>query len=49
VTELAKGLTDAGGAIWREYRQSADLERAGLVSQLEALRWKPFQDVTPLE
>jgi hypothetical protein len=49
VTELAKGLTDAGGAIWRGYREGAVQTRVALVRQLEALRWKPFQDITPLE
>jgi hypothetical protein len=49
VTDLAKGLKDAGGAIWHGYRQSGEQARAALVSQLEALRWKPFQDITPLE
>jgi len=50
VTELAEGLKDAGGgATWQGYRQSGEQERAALVSQLEALRWKPFQAITPVE
>jgi hypothetical protein len=38
VTELAKGLRDAGAAVWQAYRESAERERAALVGQLEALR-----------
>jgi hypothetical protein len=49
VTELAKSLKDAGRAIWQGYRQSGEQERAALVSQLEALRWKPFEAITPLQ
>lgn len=49
VTELAKGLKDAGGTVWQGYRQRGEQARAALVSQLEALRWKPFQDITPLD
>jgi hypothetical protein len=48
VTELATGLKDATGAIWHGYRQGVEQERAALVSQLEALRWKPFEAITPL-
>ena len=49
VTELVKGLKDAGEAIWHGYRQSGEQDRAALVSQLEALRWKPFEAITPLQ
>jgi hypothetical protein len=49
VTELATALKGAGLAIWQGYHQSGDQERAVLVSQLEALRWKPFQEIRPLE
>jgi hypothetical protein len=49
VTELATALKDAAGAIWQGYRQSGEQERAALVSQLEALRWKPFDAITPLQ
>jgi hypothetical protein len=47
VTELATALKDAGGAIWNEYRQSGAQERAAIVNQLEALLWKPFEDIKP--
>jgi hypothetical protein len=49
VTELAKGLKDAGAAVWQAYRESAEQERAALLGQLEALRWKPFEEIKPLE
>jgi hypothetical protein len=49
VTELASALKDAGRAIWQGYRQSSEQERAAIVSQLETLRWKPFEEIKPLQ
>jgi hypothetical protein len=49
MTELAKTLKDAVGAIWQEYHQSDKQERVALVSQLEVLRWKPFEEIKPLQ
>jgi hypothetical protein len=49
VTELAMALKDAGRTIWQGYRQSGEQERAAIVSQLEALRWKPFEEIKPLQ
>jgi hypothetical protein len=49
VTEVGKALKDAGGSIWQGYRQSGEQERAALVTQLEGLRWRPFEAITPLQ
>jgi hypothetical protein len=48
VKELVTALKDAGMAIWQGYRQSGEQERAAIVSQLEALRWKPFEEIKAL-
>jgi hypothetical protein len=49
VTELVSVLKDAGMAVWQGYRQSGEQERAAIVGQLEALRWKPFEAIKPLQ
>lgn len=48
VTELVTAFKDTGRAIWQGYRQSGEQERAAIVSQLETLRWKPFEEINPL-
>ena len=49
VKELATTLKDVGQAIWQVYSQSGEQERAAIVSQLEALRWKPFEEIKSLQ
>jgi hypothetical protein len=50
VKELVTALKDAGVTIGQWYRRlSGEQERAELVSRLEALRWKPFEAITPLQ
>ena len=49
VKELVTALKDAGMGIWQGYRQSNEQERTAIVSQLEALRWKPFEEIKPLQ
>jgi hypothetical protein len=49
IKELVTALKNAGMAIWQWYRQSGEQERAAIVSQLEALRWKPFEEIKPLQ
>ena len=47
--ELVTVLKDAGMTLWQWYRQSGEQEREAIVSQLEALRWKPFEEIKPLQ
>jgi hypothetical protein len=49
VTQLVTAFKDAGRAIWQGYRQSGEQERAAIVSQLETLPWKPFEEIKPLQ
>ena len=49
VKELVTILKDAGTTIWQWYRQSGEHARAAIVSQLEALSWKPFEEIKPLQ
>jgi hypothetical protein len=49
VKELVTSLKDAGLAIWQAYRQSGEQERTAIASQLEALRWQPFEEIKALQ
>jgi len=40
--DLIKALTDAGIAIWREFRSSGEVRRKEIRQDLEALRWPQF-------
>jgi hypothetical protein len=40
--ELIKALTDAGVAIWREFRDASEVRRKEIRQELEALRWSQF-------
>jgi hypothetical protein len=39
---LIKALTDAGIAIWREYRSGDEARRKEIKQELESLRWPQF-------
>ncbi len=45
VTALIPALTDAGKTIWQEYRAVKDARRKEMISQLEALKWRPYHEV----
>ena len=40
--DLIKALTDAGIAIWREFRSSGEARRKEIMQELESLRWPQF-------
>lgn len=40
--ELIKALTDAGIAIWREFRSAGETRRKEMRQELEALKWPEF-------
>ena len=40
--DLIKALTDAGIAIWREFRSSGEARRKEIMQELEWLRWPRF-------
>jgi WD40 repeat protein len=40
--DLIKALTDAGIAIWREFRSSGEARRKEIMQELESLRWPRF-------
>jgi hypothetical protein len=43
--ELIKALTDAGIAIWREFRSAGQARRTEIRQELELLRWPQFSTV----
>lgn len=40
--DLIKALTDAGIAIWREFRSGGEARRKEIMQELESLRWPQF-------
>ena len=40
--ELIKALTDAGIAIWREFRSAGEARRSEIRQELESLKWPQF-------
>jgi hypothetical protein len=46
---LLKTVTDAGKTIWTAYNQSNNQEREVIIGQLQALRWKPFDEIKALK
>jgi hypothetical protein len=40
--DLVKALTDAGIAIWREFRSGGEARRKEIMQELESLRWPQF-------
>jgi hypothetical protein len=40
--DLIKALTDAGIAIWREFRSGSEARRKEIMQELESLRWPQF-------
>ena len=43
---LISALTDAGKVIWDEYQESEEVARKATLAQLDALKWKPFHELT---
>jgi hypothetical protein len=46
---LLTTVTEAGKAIWAAYQQSTNQEREVILGQLQALRWKPFDEIKALK
>jgi hypothetical protein len=44
--DLVKALFEGGIAIWREWRGASTERRKQMTTQIEALRWKPFADIS---
>ncbi|HVO84647.1 MAG TPA: hypothetical protein VMU60_09490 [Syntrophobacteria bacterium] len=44
-TELIPVLTDAGKAIWEQYRKAKDQEKQKILAQLSGLKWKSFDKI----
>jgi len=42
VPELVKAITDAGLAIWKEFRSGREQHRDALLNELDHLKWQPF-------
>ena len=39
-------LAEAGRAIWQEYRQVKGSRQKEILAQLEALKWKPYHEIS---
>jgi hypothetical protein len=45
VPDLIKAITDAGLAIWREFRAVGKEKQDAILAELAALKWRPFAEL----